>query len=140
MCLKNEGIAGLYKGWQATSARAAVLTSAQLGSYDTVKNNIAIKLFKLEEGVTLHLATSIIAAIFTTTASNPFDVIKTKYMCDAVGQYSGVIDCVVKTFKNEGPLGFMRGWVPAYTRVSPHTIISLMMIEQLRALGGMKPL
>jgi solute carrier family 25 protein 14/30 len=55
-------------------------------------------------------------------------------------KYSGVVDCVVQTFKKEGPIGFMRGWVPAYTRVSPHTIISLMMIEQLRKIVGMKPL
>ena len=170
-CLRTDGVAGLYKGWQATSARAAVLTSAQLGSYDSVKNNIAIKILGLEDGVSLHLATSIIAAVFTTTASNPFDVIKTKYMCDTTGQvakpheiqllyctharsptltltltlmhspkYSGIVDCVMQTFKKEGPIGFMRGWVPAYTRVSPHTIISLMMIEQFRALAGMKPL
>jgi len=52
-CWASEGAAGLYRGWQATSARAAVLTSAQLGSYDTVKNNIAIKIFGLQEGVSL---------------------------------------------------------------------------------------
>jgi hypothetical protein len=34
---RARGLAGLYKGWQATSARAAMLTSAQLGSYDTIK-------------------------------------------------------------------------------------------------------
>ena len=87
--LATDGVVGLYKGWQATSARAAVLTSAQLGSYDTCKNNFAKPLLELEEGIALHLASSLAAAVFTTTASNPFDVVKTRYMCDTTGQYAG---------------------------------------------------
>ena len=42
---KHEGLGGLYKGWMVTSARAAVVTSAQVGSYDTIKNNILKKRF-----------------------------------------------------------------------------------------------
>jgi hypothetical protein len=138
--LAADGWAGMYKGWQVTSMRAAALTSAQLGSYDSCKNNILIKMFGMKEGIGLHLGTSIIAAVITTTASNPFDVIKTKFMCDTSGAYSGLIDCCVKTLKNEGPMAFMKGWVPAYTRVSPHTVISLMLIEQLRSVLGMAPI
>jgi len=137
LVLADGGLAGMYKGWQATSARAAMLTSAQLGSYDTCKNNIAIPLLGLEEGIPLHFASSLFAAVFTTTASSPFDVIKTRYMCDTSGQYTGLMDCVAKTLKNDGPMAFLRGWTPAYTRVSPHTVITLLMIEQLRLVLGM---
>lgn len=140
LALGEGGLPMLYKGWQATSARAAMLTSAQLGSYDTCKNNIAIPLFGLEEGIPLHFASSMFAAVFTTTASSPFDVVKTRYMCDTTGQYAGIGDCVAKTLKADGPMAFMRGWTPAYTRVTPHTVITLLMIEQLRLLLGMEPL
>lgn len=68
---KTHGFSGLYKGWVVTSARAAVLTSAQLGSYDTIKNNILIGIFHMENGFALHLAASLSAGIITTTAANP---------------------------------------------------------------------
>jgi hypothetical protein len=127
----SSGIKGFYRGWQATSARAAMLTSAQVGSYDSVKNNIAIPLLGFKDGVLLHLMTSSIAAVVTTTASNPFDVVKTRYMCDSTGRYTGVVDCAMITMK-EGPSALLRGWVPAYSRVLPHTVITFMMIEQVR--------
>jgi hypothetical protein len=68
---RNQGFSGLYKGWAVTSARAAALTSAQLGSYDSIKHNLCMGVFGLKEGFTLHLAVSMIAGVITTTASNP---------------------------------------------------------------------
>jgi solute carrier family 25 (mitochondrial uncoupling protein), member 8/9 len=68
---KANGWGGLYKGWAVTSARAAVLTSAQLGSYDSIKHNLCMKVLNIKEGFTLHLAVSMIAGVITTTASNP---------------------------------------------------------------------
>lgn len=138
--LREGGIVGMYKGWQATSARAAVLTSAQLGSYDTVKNNVIKPMMGLHEGLILHFCSSMVAAVFTTTASNPLDVVKTRYMCDTAGRYKNVIDCVTKIAREEGPMAFMKGWLPAYSRVTPHTVITLMMLEALRKLYGMDPL
>ena len=65
------GILGLYKGWIVTSSRAAILTSAQLGSYDSIKHNLLIKYVGMEEGFLLHLCASMISGIVTTTAANP---------------------------------------------------------------------
>ena len=59
------------KGWQVTTLRAAILTSAQLGSYDTIKNNLLIELFQLENGLILHFWASLLAGIITPTAANP---------------------------------------------------------------------
>lgn len=68
---RNGGIRGLYKGWVVTSSRAAILTSAQLGSYDTIKNNLLIEVFGLHEGFFLHLTASMASGLITTTAANP---------------------------------------------------------------------
>lgn len=70
----KHGFVGLYKGWIVTSARAAVLTSAQLGTYDSVKNNIAIGMLGLKDGFQLHLCSSMIAGVATTTAANPCEL------------------------------------------------------------------
>ena len=66
-----EGIEGLYRGWMVTTARAGVLSSAQIGSYDTIKHNILIRYFGLSEGFLLHMIAAMTAAIITTTAINP---------------------------------------------------------------------
>lgn len=67
----SQGIKGLYTGWQLTTLRAAVLTSAQLGSYDSIKNNVFIDTLKFENGFVVHFWVSLLAGIITTTAANP---------------------------------------------------------------------
>jgi hypothetical protein len=67
----KEGLRGLYRGSIPTILRAAILTSAQLGSYDTIKNNILKSYFNMSDGYGLYLGTSLIAGLITTTASNP---------------------------------------------------------------------
>lgn len=136
--LQQEGVSqGLYKGWMVTSARAAVLTSAQLGSYDTIKNNILVKDFGMQDGLLLHLCAAMSAGIITTTAANPVDVIKTRYMSDKVGKYASPLDCVRQTLAVDGLRGFFKGWLPSYWRLGPHTVISLIMIERIRILLGL---
>ena len=39
---------------------------------------------------------------------------------------------VMNILKNEGPSAFMKGWTASYMRIGPHTIISFVLIEQIR--------
>lgn len=130
-----DGFAGLYKGVGPTTLRAAVLTSAQLSSYDHSKIFLR-KLDILPDGPSIHFAASFIAGLVTTTATSPVDVIKTRVMNAARGSYQGPIDCLVQLLRTEGPRALFRGWVPNYLRLGPHFIISLPLYEQLRALLG----
>jgi len=127
----------LYKGWYVTSIRAAILTSAQIGSYDTIKNNILINTFDIKEGFLLHLISAMSAGIITTTATNPVDVIKTRYMSDKTNKYTSPFHCIQVTFNEAGIRGFFKGWVPAYWRLGPHTLISLLLIEKIRIYFGL---
>lgn len=36
------------------------------------------------------------------------------------------------TLRNEGPMALLKGWVPAYVRLGPHTIITFLTLEQLK--------
>lgn len=136
--IKNEGIyGGLYKGWYVTSARAALLTSAQLGSYDTIKNNILIKIFGFENGLTLHFISSMLAGLITTTVTNPVDVIKSRFMGDKKGFFKSPLHVITHTLQVDGPLGFFKGWTPAYWRLGPHTVMSFMLIENVRKYMGL---
>jgi hypothetical protein len=68
---RNHGVQGLFRGATPTMARAAVLTSAQIGSYDSIKNNILRQHFGVNDGYQLHFGASLLAGLITTTASNP---------------------------------------------------------------------
>jgi hypothetical protein len=48
-----------------------VLTSAQLGSYDSIKHNLLMQWLGVKEGFWLHFGVSMISGLITTTASNP---------------------------------------------------------------------
>lgn len=68
----EQGIVnGLYKGWTVTSARVAVFSSALIGTYDSVKRNIMMDMFHLEDGFLLHFSSSMVAGLITTSATNP---------------------------------------------------------------------
>jgi hypothetical protein len=104
----SQGVSGLYKGWIVTSARAAVLTSTQLGSYDSIKHNLLMNIFEVEDGFYLHVGAAMSAGIVTTTAANPFDVIKTRYLSDSAGRYQNILHCISQTFKQDSIHGFFK--------------------------------
>lgn len=140
---KNEGgLRGIYKAWEVTCGRAAFLTSGQLGTYDVFKNNIMIKRFGLNEKqdkALLHICSAMSASVVATTASNPCDVIKSRYMSDMIDgkrKYHSLTHCITETYRIDGYKGFLRGWTAAYWRVGPHTVMSLLLFEKARELCG----
>lgn len=132
---RNQGLKGLYKGVGPTTLRAAVLTSAQLSSYDHTKV-VLRRLNIIPDGPYIHFIASVVSGLVTTTATSPVDVIKTRIMNATQGQYNGPVDCLTKLLRNEGPRALFRGWLPNYLRLGPHFIISLPLYEQIRVLLG----
>ena len=63
----------------------------------------------MEDSIPCHLVSSSIAGFTATVVGSPVDVLKTRIMNAKPGEYNGVIDCVVKTFK-EGPMAFYKGF------------------------------
>jgi solute carrier family 25 protein 14/30 len=117
--------------------RAAILTSAQLSSYDHSKH-LALRNGWAEEGPVLHVSCALISALITTTVTNPADVIKTRYMNRQHDSYSSPLDCLVKTVKFDGVRSLWRGWLPNFARLGPHFLISLPLLEATRKLFGLK--
>lgn len=87
---------------------------------------------------------SLTSSVFTSCGTLPFDNIKTKVqnqkICPDTGAkpYDGILDCFVKTVKNEGPTGLWAGLPTFYCRVGPHAIITLLTAEYLRRLFNSK--
>lgn len=74
------------------------------------------------------LSAGFTAALF----SMPFDLIKSRLMAQRpdplTGEmpYKGVMDCVMKMMKTEGPMGFYNGFSAYYGRCAPHAMIVLL--------------
>lgn len=39
---------------------------------------------------------------------------------------------IVTSLRNEGPMVFFKGWLPAWTRLQPTTILTFVLLEELR--------
>ncbi|BGP18780.1 hypothetical protein JCM10213v2_006860 [Rhodosporidiobolus nylandii] len=138
--LQTQGIKGFYKAVWPTTIRAGILTSAQLGTYDQtkhlLKNNFP---GTFKEGFQTHLIASAIAGFCCSVVSNPVDVIKVRMMTDKTGQYRNALHCAGLLLKNEGPLACMKGFSMCFARLWPHSLVSLVVFEQLRKAVGMAP-
>jgi len=132
----NEGFfTGLYKGVLPTVARGMTLTGSQLASYDHTKRML-LHTGYFQDSPSTHLLASFVSGLVTTTACNPFDVVKTRIMTDSDKMYRGPFDCFVKTVRHEGPLALMKGWVPNYCRLGPHFLVSIPLMELIRKSMG----
>lgn len=69
----------------------------------------------------------------------PFDVVSTRLYnqgTDKAGRgllYRGVTDCFVRIFSTEGLLGFYKGCGASLFRLGPHTVLSLVIWNELQA-------
>lgn len=64
------------------------------------------------------------------------DVLKTRAMNAKPGEVKSIVSLVANTAK-EGPLAFFKGYIPAFARLAPHTILTFVFLEQLRMNFGM---
>jgi hypothetical protein len=133
--IRRDGVRGLYRGVEATAARAALLSAGQLASYDHSKT-LLIRGGWLEEGNVLHVVAAVISGLVATTVCNPADVLKSRLMVERSGGSSKVSSIVQQIWRSEGWIGFMRGWGPAYARAGPAFFIQMPIVEGLRIYFG----
>lgn len=135
---REEGFRRLFSGASTATSRAVFMTIGQLSFYDQVKAFL-IKSGYFQDNLQTHFLASLAAGGIATTMTQPLDVLKTRAMNATPGQYSSVWAIVVHTAKL-GPLGFFKGYVPAFLRLGPHTILTFVFLEQLRMnFGIVKP-
>ncbi len=145
------------------SSLVTARTLPQVGSYDHVKQLI-LRRGWLHDGFAAHCAASMAAGAVAAVATSPVDVVKTRIMNQAAGataaaaaaaasgagtgasagsaasvvQYRSTWHCIVLIARSEGLFGFFKGLWPNYLRIGPHTLISFVILEQLRALAGLR--
>ena len=126
--VRVEGVAALYRGLQANIPRSILINIGQVACYNQAKQGV-LSLGILQDGIAVHFLSSFIAGTMATTLTQPVDVIKTRLMQGT--QFNSISEVVMATAK-EGPLAFYKGFVPAWIRLSPQTILTWVFLERLR--------
>ncbi|EDW96131.1 uncharacterized protein Dyak_GE25074 [Drosophila yakuba] len=133
---REEGWKNLFNGSSMIALRGAFMTVGQIAFYEQSKSQI-IKL-GMPENMGTYIVASMISSVVATTLTQPIDVVKTRRMNAAPGEYSGLGDVFVQTSK-EGPLAFFKGYVPSLCRLLPHTVLLFLGLEYLRTHFGYLP-
>lgn len=77
--------------------------------------------------------------VFASTVTYPFQVIKTRLqqrhldtgaVLQSTQRYRGVVDCVAKTWRQEGFYGFFKGSIPNALRVAPASAVTFVVYEE----------
>ncbi|XP_034835798.1 mitochondrial glutamate carrier 1-like isoform X1 [Maniola hyperantus] len=109
--LRERGIFGLYKGVSATAARDVSFSIVYFPMF-AILNDLGPK----EPGATSppfwwSFLSGCAAGSTAALAVNPMDVVKTRMQTITKDgrQYSSIMDCITKTFTQEGPTAFFKG-------------------------------
>ncbi|XP_003891218.1 solute carrier family 25 member 34 [Papio anubis] len=139
---RQQGLLGLWQGVGGAVPRVMVGSAAQLATFTSAKAWVQKQQWLPEDSWLVALAGGMISSIAVVVAMTPFDVVSTRLYNQPVdragrGQlYGGLTDCMVKIWRQEGPLALYKGLAPAYLRLGPHTILSMLFWDELRKLAG----
>lgn len=132
--IKQDGPMRLMNGASMAATRATFVTIGQISFYDQYKVML-LRTAYFEDDIYTYFTASFMAGGTATLLTMPLDVMKTRMMNAPPGTYSSLLACA-KDIGKSGPIGFFKGFVPAFVRLGPHTIITFLIFEQLRAKVG----
>lgn len=132
---KEEGVLTWWRGCVPMIFRAMAMNAGMMASYDQSRNFF---LNHLKNKVVINLCATAVAGFCCAFFSLPFDLMKTRLMNmkkDAAGNlpYKGLWDCFCKIFKNEGILGYWKGFITYYCRCAPHSMCILLTMEAINS-------
>ncbi|XP_026810332.1 mitochondrial glutamate carrier 1-like [Rhopalosiphum maidis] len=110
----SKGLLGLYRGVGATGMRDVTFSIIYFPMFARLNALGPRKKDGSGDAVFwCSFVSGCVAGSSAALAVNPIDVIKTRLQAikksDAEVEYKGVVDCFMKTLRNEGPLAFFRG-------------------------------
>lgn len=131
--LRAEGVGGCARGIVPSVARGAVINMGYLATYDHAKH-VMLKWSGGRDSPKYHIVASLVSGVAATTAAAPFDMLKTRVMTSS--QLSA-LEAFKAIVVKEGMRSLFRGWLPAYLRLGPHSLISFPIQEEVRRILGL---
>lgn len=126
----SEGFRGLFRGVDAAIFRTGAGSATQLPLYYFVKHQMERHTKFDPKKPTMHFLLSLVAGVGVAIVMNPGDVVLTRVYNQKGNLYRGPIDCLVKTVRSEGFGALYKGFWAQLLRIGPHTILTLMFMEQ----------
>jgi len=134
----DEGYPALFTGAPATVLRACLLSACAMGITSEIKMRLSGSgLFgadgKLYGGVPLLFLATLISSFVANVVANPFDVVKSRMQSTGDGstQYDSMLDCFFQTVGSEGVFKLWSGFIPAFLKLAPYTVISLTLTDKI---------
>jgi dicarboxylate transporter 10 len=134
---RDEGLSRLFAGASTATGRAIFVNIGQIACYDQSKS-LLLKSGLFRDNILTHFLSSLIAGGTATFITQPLDVLKTRQMNSKPGEFKNIFHLITYTAKL-GPSGFFKGFVPAFVRLGPHTVLLFLFLEQLRLNFGYFP-
>ena len=137
---KEEGLRTFSRGLAPNVVRSVLMNVSQIATYAAMKAQL-LTASSLENGVPVHILSSLAAGTVATTVCAPADVLKSRMQSSvaANGQKMSTFQSVQNSLKAEGPGFLMRGWTPAWLRLTPNTVLMFVFMEQLQRLVDSRP-
>lgn len=132
--IKEQGALALWRGSIPVAARGSLFTAGQMLGYDGFKT-ICKSNELIDDGIGLHIASSIVAAFGATILSTPADFVMARYVSSIRGtstSASSLSHCISTIYKEKGIIGFWRGSGICFIRVCPVMLTYSMIYEKLR--------
>ncbi|KAG5843744.1 hypothetical protein ANANG_G00154160 [Anguilla anguilla] len=128
---REEGMRGLWKGTGPNVARNAIVNCTELVTYDLIKDAL-LKTTPMTDDLPCHFTSAFGAGFCTTIIASPVDVVKTRYMNSARGQYCSALNCALTMITKEGPTAFYKGFMPSFLRLGSWNVVMFVTYEQLK--------
>lgn len=139
---RDEGLPALFTGATSTVVRACLLSACAMGITSEIKMRLSGSGYfgnngDLLGGIPLLFVATLISSFAANVVANPFDVVKSRMQNmkknkDGSGaQYSSMADCFLQTVGNEGVLKLWSGFMPAFLKLAPYTVISLILTDKI---------
>jgi len=131
--VRQEGVLGLWTGYGPNLARNCVVNATELVAYDQSKQ-IMVKSFGLPDNIATHIIAGLCAGLSATLLGSPVDVVKTRVMSAKKEGSASVspIRTALNLLKNEGPLGFYKGFIPNFARIGSWNIVCWVTLERIK--------
>ncbi len=128
--IAEEGVLTLWRGTVPSIAKCMSVNFGMLTPYYECKERLAKYMGHTKAN---YLLSAALAGIGASIITLPVDNVKVKLQkMKGKEQYKGVVDCIKKTYKNEGVRGYWAGLVPFYLFFAPHVMLTLLFNDYLR--------
>lgn len=134
--IKKYGVFGLWRGVLPNVSRAMLVNLGELATYDHSKKLLK-KQFNLEDNTPLHVSSSICSGFVASLCCTPADVVKSRMMQNN-SQYTGVVNCISSTIRNEGIGAMYKGFFPIWIRLAPWQLVFWVSYEKMRYMVGLE--